>query len=399
MESHYKIAIIGGGISGISFAHFAAWKNYSSIIIEARDKIGGCIETYYSTKAHDFWLELGTHTVYNSYQHLIDYCNQKGLLEQLQKRNKYPFKLLINNKICSIIPQLNLMRAGLGWPLFKFTTAKDKSVKEYFSFVFGKQNYNTILRYCFDAVLCQNSRDFPADFLFKTRKKNKNLPRSFTFKNGMSSLFNNCENEVFTIRTNTTCNGIYYQNNTWHIKTNHSELTADKLILATPWHITQKLLKDINHPLADLPHQPTLSNLITVALIVDQDKVKHIKPLNGLIGVNQSFYSIVSRDVIDHEKYRGFTIHFKPENHDIISLITKFLAKLNIPNDALIDTYIKTNSLPCYQTHHSRFLTSLNKRLVQDNSLYLTGNYLTRLAVEDCVKRSYEEFLRLVSKS
>ncbi|MDA0909929.1 MAG: FAD-dependent oxidoreductase [Proteobacteria bacterium] len=398
MAEHHSIAIIGGGISGVSFAHFAALKGYKSIILEQNDKLGGCIETYHSPKTRDFWLELGTHTIYNSYQHLISFCRDNGLLNQLQKREKHPFKLLTaQHQIASVISKLNPIRAGLGLPLFKFSHANDRTVEEYFSFVFGSQNYQKTLRYCFDAVLCQDSQHFPADFLFKARAKDKRLPRSFTFKHGMSSLFTHTDNPNTKINLNTQVMSVEQQNKQWHITTNNGVFTADKLVLATPWHVCYRLLAQLNHPLIHLQHQPEISKLITVALVFDKDKIKHIKPINGLIGVNQDFFSMVARDTVTHEKYRGMTVHFKNTNIPYQQSVDGFLSKLNIPKDALIDLKHKNNSVPCYQSQHQQFIDGINSELSKDNSLALTGNYFTRLAVEDCIKRSFEEAERILN--
>ena len=396
MTKHYPIAIIGGGISGSSFAHFAAQRGYKSIILEKCDKLGGCIETCQSPKAGDFWLELGAHTIYNSYATLIQFCQDNALLSQLQTRRTPPFKLLTRqNIVASVLGSLNPVRAGIGLPLFKFSKAKERTVAEYFSFVFGHNNYHKTLRYCFDAVLCQDSQNFPADFLFKPRVKNKKLPRSFTFKGGMSSLFKDFSNLDIDINLNSEVHHIDRQNNSWLIETQSEVIKSDKLILATPWHITQKLLAQINHPIASIAHQPGISRLTTSALIFDKDKLRHIKPLSGLIGIEQNFFSMVTRDVVPHEKFRGMTIHFKEQKESHTKLIDEFLSKLNIPKSAVIDVHSKYNTLPCYQAKHQRFLDVLDQVLSKDTTLGLTGNYFTRLAIEDCVMRSFLESKRL----
>lgn len=400
MMEHHPIVIIGGGISGVSFARFASTQGYKSIVLEQNDQLGGCIETYHSPKTRDFWLELGAHTIYNSYQYLLAFCRDNGLLSHLQKREKHPFKLLTpQNQIVSILSKLNPIRVGFGLPLFKFSKAGDRTVEQYFSFVFGRYNYQKTLRYCFDAVLCQDSQHFPADFLFKARTKDKSLPRSFTFDHGMSTLFthtNNIINPNTKINLSTCVNAIEKQNNTWRITTNNGTFTANKLVLATPWHVSCQLLTHINHPIAHINHQPGISTLNTIALVFDKDKTKHIQPLNGLIGVEQNFLSMVTRDTLEHEKYRGMTVHFKNTETPYSQLIDGFLSMLNVPKDALIDVKHKNNSVPCYQSQHHAFIDALNNELAKDDSLALVGNYFTRLAIEDCVKRSFDEAKRIL---
>ena len=396
MTKKYTIAIVGGGISGVSLAHFAAQHSHKSIILEKRDKLGGCIETYYSAKKLDFWLELGAHTIYNSYQYFIQMYQNNNLSLQPQMRENHPFKLLNrDDKIANILTTLNIIRAGVGFPLFKLSKTRDRTVADYFSFIFGSNNYQKTLRYCFDAVLCQESQDFPSDFLFKVRPKDKSLPRSFTFKNGLSSIFEKLINPYIDISLDSQVFNIKKLGNHWHIKTNHDDILADKLIFATPWHITQKFLAQIHDPIAKIEYSPGISNLTTIALIFDKDKLKHIKPVSGIIGVEQNFFSIVTRDTISHEKYRSMTIHFKGKRESHEQLINEFLYKLEIPKNAIIDIHHKYNSVPKYHPKHQKFLTNLNAQLAKDITLGLTGNYFTRLAIEDCAKRSYFEVKRL----
>ena len=397
MEKYYPIGIIGGGISGVSFAHFAEkFYQQKGIIFETNDKLGGCIDTYSSPKIDDFWLELGAHTIYNSYEYFIQFLQDNKILDEIHERNKNPFKIFTQkNNITSFFKQVNLLRAALGLPLSKLITKNNKTISEYFRIVFGKNNYEQILRYCFDAILCQDSRFFPSDFLFKKQTKNKKLPRSFTFKHGISSLFTNLSNKKFSVSLSNEVKQIVKQENGWKIKNSMGTIKIGKLILATPWHITKKFLTQINHPIIiNMQNQPNISKFSTVALVLDKNKLKHIKPLNGMIGIKQEFFSMVTRDVIYHKKFRGMTIHFKTEIKSY-DLINKFLSNLNISNDAVIDVCHKINVVPCYQANHQIFLKQIKTELNNNKNLGITGNYFTRLAIEDCVTQSLKETHRL----
>ncbi|WP_162902402.1 NAD(P)/FAD-dependent oxidoreductase [Facilibium subflavum] len=396
--NHYQVAVIGGGISGVSFAQKAANQGLSTVVIEKNNQLGGCIETIVSSKAPSFWLEMGAHTVYNSYHHLIAYCQQNRTINHLQKRQKQPFKLMSKDGcITSILSELNLIRAGVGWPLFNLIKANDKTVSQYFSFLFGQRNYQETLQYCFNAVLCQKSQNFPAEFLFKKRQKNKAYPRSFTFKNGMQSLFCHLDSKEYDLKLDHECHKICYRNGLWHIQTSKEDFYSEKLLLATPWHITQALLAQINHPIATLHYQPKKSIIHTAGIILDKSQTSHIKPLAGIIGVEQDFYAMVSRDVIDHPDYRGFSIHFHDINTPIQTLITHFLAKLAIKKTAVIDIHHKQNIVPMYHAKHKTFLDALYQLLHKESQLYLSGNYFTRLAMEDCVRQSHQEYDRLIT--
>ena len=60
-----EIVIIGGGISGLFFAYLCHKEKIPFLLIEAKDRLGGCIETIY--RADSLPAELGPHMVDNSY--------------------------------------------------------------------------------------------------------------------------------------------------------------------------------------------------------------------------------------------------------------------------------------------------------------------------------------------
>ncbi|MDE4978425.1 protoporphyrinogen oxidase, partial [Francisella tularensis subsp. holarctica] len=73
--------------------------------------------------------------------------------------------------------------------------------------------------------------------------------------------------------------------------------------LATPWNVTELILEKILPNIEKHQYRPTMSNLISVGIVTNKSRLKHIKNLAGLIGKEQFFYSTVSRYVIDNPNY------------------------------------------------------------------------------------------------
>ena len=71
-----KIAIIGGGISGLTAAYYLNKKGYSPTIFEATSQIGGVIQT---KKIHGFTIETGPNTFLLSDQRTEDMITDLGL--------------------------------------------------------------------------------------------------------------------------------------------------------------------------------------------------------------------------------------------------------------------------------------------------------------------------------
>lgn len=99
---HFNTIIIGAGISGISLAQKLSQSNIDHGLFEP-NKIGGCID---SQKYKDFWLEMGAHTIYNSYNETIDYIRNNSLKQNIQPRRKphsYLYNLTTKFKVFSPI--------------------------------------------------------------------------------------------------------------------------------------------------------------------------------------------------------------------------------------------------------------------------------------------------------
>ncbi|WP_395167105.1 NAD(P)-binding protein [Francisella salimarina] len=384
---HFDTIIIGAGISGISLAQKLSKANIESCIFES-DSIGGCID---SQRYKDFWFEMGAHTIYNSYNETIDYICNNSLEQNIQSRKKAPFLFVQpNNKIQSIFTNINPFTAAFSFLKNRNISKEDKTVSEYAIKLFGKKNYNRTLKFCFDAVLSQNSQNFPMEYLFKKYDRDTSLPRSFTFKNGLSELFNNQKQKIIkekVIRIS--------KQDTWIIETNHANYHCDNLCIATPWNITESLLEDILPNIAKHQYRPVMSNLTSIGIVTNKESLKHIKSIAGLIGKEQFFFSAVSRDVVDNPNYRAIAFHCKG-NYPQKELAYKITKLLNITDEDILHTYTKENTLPCYHRNHSTFLQDLEKELSQLSNLYITGNFFDRLAIENCIRRSNKEADRLI---
>jgi hypothetical protein len=116
----------------------------------------------------------------------------------------------------------------------------------------------------------------------------------------------------------------------------------------------------------------------------------------GLIGRNEPFFSVVSRDTVPDPSHRGFTFHFRPERLDETGKRNCIARVLKLPNDFLapMNMIDKINQLPALRVGHGE-RTQVIDGLLAGSRLALTGNYFTGIAIEDCVARSRQEFARL----
>ncbi|NTW74824.1 MAG: FAD-dependent oxidoreductase, partial [Chlorobiaceae bacterium] len=83
------VVIIGGGISGLSLAFYCSQAGLKTTLIEKGKSVGGSFASHhYSSNGDSFWLELGAHTCYSSYQNLLGIVESCGVADTIIPREK-----------------------------------------------------------------------------------------------------------------------------------------------------------------------------------------------------------------------------------------------------------------------------------------------------------------------
>ena len=67
MSDRYDMIVIGAGISGLVMAHYGQQAGLKVLVLEKEDRSGGCFHSAAIDGSQSpFWLEMGTHTCFNS---------------------------------------------------------------------------------------------------------------------------------------------------------------------------------------------------------------------------------------------------------------------------------------------------------------------------------------------
>ena len=390
------VVVVGGGISGLTLAYYCVQAGMKTTLLEKSDTIGGSFSSpQYSANGKKFWLELGAHTCYSSYQNLLDIVDSCGITETIIPREKVPFTLLVNDQIKSIVSQLNIVELLLnGLNIFKLK--KDgQSVKSYYSKIVGEKNYNNVVSHFFNAVPSQKTDDFPADMMFKSREKRKDMLKNYTFKGGMQSVARViAAKSGLNLFTSQDINSVKYENGLYEIRSaNGGEYSAKKLVIATPSAVASKLLWDIHPDIANHLGQLKAAEVDSIGVIVRKENVK-LKPIAAIISPNDIFFSIVSRDTVPDDNYRGFAFHFKPGLDDKTKR-ARITEVLGVSFSKIEHTVSKINTVPSLRMGHHQWHEKSNAMLKGKTNLFITGNYFGGMAIEDCVSRSKSEFERM----
>ena len=390
------VVVVGAGISGLSLAFYCVEAGFKTTLLEKNDTLGGSFASpHYNGNGKKFWLELGAHTCYSSYQNLLDIVEACGITESIIPRAKVPFTLLVNDKIKSIVSRLNILELLVSAPNF-FKLKKDgQSVKSYYSKIVGEKNYNEVISHFFNAVPSQKTDDFPADMMFKSREKRKDMLKNYTFKGGMQSVARViAAKSGLNVFTSQDVNSVKYENGLYIIRNaSGGEYSAKTLVMATPSSVASKLLWDINPDIANHLGQLKAAEVDSVGVIVRKDTVT-VKPVAAMISPNDVFFSIVSRDTVPDDNYRGFTFHFKPGLDDKTKR-SRITEVLGVSFSKIEHTISKINTVPTLGMGHHKWLEKTDMLLKGKKNLLLTGNYFGGMAIEDCVSRSKSEMARL----
>ena len=390
------VVVVGGGISGLSLAFYCVQAGMKTTILEKNDTIGGSFASpHYSANGKKFWLEMGAHTCYSSYQNLLDIVEACGITDTIIPRAKVPFSLFMNGKVKSIVSSLNIFELLVSVPNL-FTLKKDgESVKSYYSKIVGARNYNNVLSHFFNAVPSQKTDDFPAEMMFKSREKRKVVLKNYTFKEGLQSVAQAISaRSGLNVFTNQNITSLKFVDGLYEIRTaDGNEYSAKTLVLATPSMVTSKLLKDIKPEIANHFSQLKAADVDSLGVIVRKENIS-LKPVAALISPDDLFFSVVSRDTVPDDNYRGFVFHFKPGLDDKAKR-NRITEVLGVSMSKIEHTASKINTVPSLRMGHHKWLEKTNVLLKKEKNLLLTGNYFGGMAIEDCVSRSRSEFDRL----
>jgi len=393
----YDLIVIGAGVSGLTLASRAKRRGWSTLVLEQADRPGGCLASHrFQGEAQGFWTELAAHTCYNSYAALLELLDGGPLMARLQPRVKRSWRVLADGRLLSVFARMHWPTLLPSLPRLFFTAKAGLGLRDYYSRVLGRRTYDALLRHAFSAVSVQPADDFPADLLFRKKPRRKDIPRSFSFKTGLSEVAEGLA-EGLELRTGTVVTGLAWEGMGYRVATAAGEIRCRRLALAVPAWEAARLLQPVHPELAARLAGITPAEVESLTVAVPAEAVR-LPPVAGLIGVDDDFYSMVSRDVFPDTRWRGFSFHFRPGRLDRAGKLARIAQVLGVDAEALRDIGERVSQLPALKAGHAGRLAEID-RLLAAQPLALTGNYFLGVAIGDCAERSATEFGRLLQQS
>jgi protoporphyrinogen oxidase len=245
-------------------------------------------------------------------------------------------------------------------------------------------------------VPSQPADDFPAEMLFKKRKRRKDIMKKFTLKDGLQTVADAVISaKNIEVLTSSEVAAVGTGNSVFQVSVaGRGEFVADNLGLAVPPSVASALLGNVLPDAADRLAQIKIAQVESLGVVVRKEAV-NLPTFAGLIPVDDIFFSVVSRDTVSDPTYRGFTFHFG-QGLDHATKMRRVAEVLGT------DTFEASSDnlavLPSPLLGHEKIVGDVD-RLIRDKRVFITGNFFSGLAIEDCVARSSAEFSRLIAKS
>jgi protoporphyrinogen oxidase len=389
----YDVIVVGSGISGMSFAHYASRAGMKTLVIEKDESPGGCVHS--QRLENGFWFELGAHTCYNSYRTLIGILEERQLLSKLLRRERVPFRLLVKDRVRPIAKELSIFELLLSVPRIVTTSKAGNSVRGYYGRIVGRGNYDRVFGPLFAAVPSQKADGFPADMLFKRRERRKDVLRSFTLAGGLQTIIDSIAADP-TIEFQPGAEVTAMEKCGKTIRLNLAKggtCSARRVALAVPAPSAAALVAQSFPEAAGPISRIKASPIHSFGVVVRKDATP-LEPVAGIIPLDNRFFSMVSRDTVQDPAWRGFAFHF-PSGVSKDDALGQACAVLKVDRRAIEHVFERVVVLSSPALGHNEIVKSIDSRIA-GTPVFITGNYFGGLAIEDCVIRSKQEAARLL---
>jgi len=393
--NEYDCIVVGGGISGLVAASRLGRAGRSVLLLEATARLGGCVHSWRPTR--DFWLELAAHTAYNSYGPLLEALADRGRLAELKRREKLGYRFVApDGRLQSPIGRLNLFEAAWSLPFGLGRPKAGHTVAEWFGGLLGKRNYRRLLAPAFAAVLSQPADSFPAEWLFRRKPRMREVPRKFTFEGGLQGLLEALtQGAPFHVGFEAQVRGVQRSAGGFSLDTGEGPLTCRQLVLAVPVDTAAALLAEAYPEVARILQSFPMASSEALGVVLPRTACA-LPPVAGLIGVDDDFWSVVTRDPVPHANWRGFTFHFRPGRLNREEKLARAAAVLGVDPAHFLHVTESVNRLPAPGVKHPGRAGEVDA-LLAGQALSLVGNYLNGLSLGDCAERAARETDRLLN--
>ncbi len=446
------VAIIGGGISGLSALHFLRHRapHLEAKLFEADKRLGGTIGT---DVVNGYSFDWGPNGFLDREPLTLQFCEEIGLNNRLERANQNVSKRFILRKgrlrevpmappkflfsdILSLKGKARVMLEPmarnrpadvLDETVYDFvqrrigTEAADYLVQPMVSGVYGGIAGKLSLKSCFP-IMREMEDQYGSLFkamIAKAKAAKKKGGKSggpsgpggwlTSFHGGLYTMIEQCEERYEQyIRTGFPVASLYRTDNGYRIVgADGSEFEARKVIVATPANnaseITAKLSSHLSAHLADIPYAPI------AVICTGYDKTAVRRQLDGFGFLvpskeNRRILGSIWTSSIFADRAPGGKVQFRTMiggdgDHESLQLSDDELIEI-VASDLgdivglegkpeLVKIYRWEMGIPQFVVGHEKKLEAIDRELTRLGDIYVTGNAYRGISLNDCVKQSH----------
>ncbi|WP_226038043.1 protoporphyrinogen oxidase [Aquibacillus saliphilus] len=341
MSEQKQIAIVGGGIAGLTAAYYLQKEinehqlPYKIKLIEANNELGGKIRT---VKKDGYMIERGPDSFLKRKQSAARLVKEVGLENDLVGNGTGGSFILVNNKLhrmpsgsfmgiptevrpflfSSLFSTKGKLRAAYDFVLPRGEQISDQSLGKFFRRRFGDELVENLIEPLLSGIYAGDIDDLSlmATFpnFYRLEQEHKSLVKGlqatmpkkkktkgpkpsmfYSLKNGLQSLVEAVEAELTegVVTKNTTVDHIERKENHYHLLLGNGEVyKADAVVLATPFFATNRILSqyDFMDPLKEMK----ATSVANVALAFDASAIKKDIDGTGFVVSRNSDYRITA---------------------------------------------------------------------------------------------------------
>jgi protoporphyrinogen oxidase len=220
--------------------------------------------------------------------------------------------------------------------------------------------------------------------------------RSYTGPAGLQSLVDGIAADL-EIRTQSPVTAIEAASTGYRVLLGNGErIETSRLVLAVAPDVAANLLRNLMPTLASRLDEIGMAEIETQAVLLRAGEIQ-LPEVAGIIGIDDAFYSVVSRDLVPDPDYRAFTFHFRPGGLDESGRLSRICEVLGVDAAAIVASIACKNRLPALRLGHAERVEWIDRQL-RDLPLGLTGNWFQGVSIEDSLVRSSAECGRLLGQ-
>jgi oxygen-dependent protoporphyrinogen oxidase len=448
-----RIAIIGGGLSGLTVAYALLQKraDLDIAVFEADNRPGGKIWT---DRANGFLCEKGANGFLDNKPRTLELCQSLGIEPLRSNENSKKRYIFVNGKLNALpeSPPAFIKSGLLSWRgklrmLREYNAPKgpddetvadfiirrlgkealDKLIDPMASGIYAGDPYRMSIKSCFPRIK-ELEKEYGGLFraLLKIRKQKKQQLRKAKGKGDakvsvapggtLTSFYDGAQTMTDVLaqkladrlHLGVSVQGIDKNGSAYQIHTSKGPAEADIVILASPAYATAEMVKDfdskISDALSDIPYPP----VSVVCFGYKKEKVGHL--LNGFgflvphIEGRKILGTLWDSSIFPNRATEGYallrTMVGGAKSPDIAMLDDDRISRLvfnelkpilTLKTDPdMVRVYRWEKAIPQYLLGHSQKIKFLDDRTTHYPGMYLAGNAYRGIGMNDCVESSYK---------